>query len=141
MPLASERRRDFLLTGFKWAALIAWGSLVYPLLRFTGYTVKAKPRHLLISRVVPVRGYHLADDFILFNQPDGPLAVSRVCTHLGCRLNFRAELDLLECPCHQSRFTRQGQRIAGPAKDDLPLYPVEIQKDQAGMVTGYLVTL
>lgn len=42
-----------------------------------------------------------------------------VCTHLGCALNYNSDEDTLECPCHGSRFTKDGKLINGPAQYDL----------------------
>ncbi len=44
----------------------------------------------------------------------GLVALSASCTHLGCRIT-RVEDGLLVCPCHGSRFRRDGSVAAGPA--------------------------
>ena len=115
--------------------------LFYPLLRFTNHTVKPQPRHIAVSKTLPVGGVHTEHDFILFMLDNGPLAVSRKCTHLGCRVNFRQELNLIECPCHQSRFSIQGTRLAGPAKEDLTTFAVKVMEGEKGEITGYIVTI
>ncbi len=71
-------------------------------------------------------GEHLEEnDFVLFITSGGPLAVSRHCTHLGCILTYFPEKSMFICPCHQSRFKADGTYISGPAKKDLPRFPVE----------------
>ncbi|GAB4342590.1 MAG: hypothetical protein Kow0089_17740 [Desulfobulbaceae bacterium] len=116
-------------------------SLLYPLLRFAGFTVKPKPRYVVVKRTIPVGDAHTDHDFILFNLKEGPLAVSRRCTHLGCRVHYRPELEQIECPCHQSRFTPAGVRVSGPAQRNLTVFPVRELLDENGVVTGYEVTL
>lgn len=45
-------------------------------------------------------------------------AFSASCTHLGCRIS-RVEDGLLVCPCHGSRFHRDGSVASGPATKPL----------------------
>ena len=134
-------RRQFLTNIFKGFLGIAAAALVYPLVRFTSFSVKPKPRYIVIRKNIPVGGSYTEHDFILFLFDQGPVAISRRCTHLGCRVHYRQELQLIECPCHQSRFTLDGVRVAGPAKDNLSTYPVRLLHDDSGKVNGYEVTI
>ena len=136
-----ENRRDFLTRFIKWTTALISAVLVYPLLRFLGFTIKPKPRYVKVAAPLPVSGFHAERDFILFGGNEAPRAISRTCTHLGCRVNFLEDKQIIECPCHQSRFTPEGKLISGPAKKDLPAFTVEIQADEAGQITGYVVTL
>lgn len=45
----------------------------------------------------------------------GFLALSAVCTHLGCITRWAEDDGLIECPCHGSRFGSDGSLKAGPA--------------------------
>lgn len=114
-------------------------ALVYPLLRFLGYHAPRQPRLVKIHKTPLVGGFVVEHDFILFVGEQGPWAVSRKCTHLGCRLNYKEKEQLLLCPCHQSRFTVAGRRISGPAQKDLPTFHVTRMAEQEGK--GYVVTL
>jgi cytochrome b6-f complex iron-sulfur subunit len=106
-----------------WAAVVA---LCYPLLNFLGFTVPKKPKMVSIHKSVSDSGFLVTREFILFDRQEKCWTLSRKCTHLGCRLNYIEELDLLECPCHQSRFsTITGEVIKGPAKTPLTSFPVE----------------
>lgn len=42
-------------------------------------------------------------------------APSRRCAHLGCRLQWNPDEETWDCPCHGSRFTREGKPIDSPA--------------------------
>jgi Rieske Fe-S protein len=42
-------------------------------------------------------------------------AFSAVCPHLGCMVHWNAEELSFDCPCHGSRFTKEGVVINGPA--------------------------
>ena len=113
--------------------------LLYPLFRFLGYRTPKQPRIVKVDKVVPVGGFVLEHDFILFVGQDGPWAVSRKCTHLGCRLNFQEKEGILVCPCHHSQFNKDGLRLSGPAKKNLPRFQVAtVREDKDGK--GYLVT-
>lgn len=136
-----KTRRRFLLKYFRWTLAITSAALFYPLLRFSGYTVKPRPRHISVNKLIPAGSVYTDHDFILFMLDEGPLAVSRRCTHLGCRVNYRQEIDMIECPCHQSRFSVRGSRLAGPAQQDLSTFPVKLLEDDNGETTGYIVTI
>lgn len=69
---------------------------------------------------IPPQGalVYRAERVALLREGETILALSLVCTHLGCTVNVAA--DGLSCPCHGSRFDRQGQVLQGPADRPLP---------------------
>jgi glycine/D-amino acid oxidase-like deaminating enzyme/nitrite reductase/ring-hydroxylating ferredoxin subunit len=59
-----------------------------------------------------------------YRDEDGTLhAVTPVCTHLGCQVNFNRAERSWDCPCHGSRFTVDGEVLQGPAVHRLELKP------------------
>ncbi|MGI8440020.1 MAG: FAD-dependent oxidoreductase [Thermoleophilaceae bacterium] len=46
-------------------------------------------------------------------------AVSAVCPHLGCLVRWNSAETSWDCPCHGSRFDREGRLLQGPAVRDL----------------------
>ncbi len=60
---------------------------------------------------------------------DGFYAVSAVCTHLGCITQWKPEADQIACPCHGSKFKRDGTKIEGPAPRSLPHFSITLTAD------------
>jgi ubiquinol-cytochrome c reductase iron-sulfur subunit len=67
--------------------------------------------------------------------PNGYVAFSKACTHLGCPVGlYESELELLVCPCHQSMFNVADRATPtfGPAPRPLPQLPLMVDS------SGYL---
>lgn len=111
--------------------LFIFGSflLIYPLIRFISHRVPRKPVIIKVTEPLKQNKFLVKDDFCIFSESEHIWAVSRKCTHLGCRLNYKEEEDILECPCHQSRFATTGTVINGPSKTELKRYKVEKNTD------------
>lgn len=60
---------------------------------------------------------------VVFSDDDGLYAMSMICTHLGC-IVMRSQ-DGFQCPCHGSKFARDGKVLKGPAPRDLDWYAVD----------------
>ena len=61
--------------------------------------------------------------------PQGYVAYSKLCTHLGCPVGlYEQELELLVCPCHQSMFNVANGAMPtfGPAPRPLPQLPLMV---------------
>ena len=119
----------------KWLFSIFCGVLTLPVIAFWKSQRYRPPLERRISRVLKPGQFLVEPEFVLFQTPKGPVAVSRTCTHLGCRINFIEEKSIFLCPCHQSKFTKMGKYISGPAKKDLQKFKVKVLENGA----GYLV--
>lgn len=56
------------------------------------------------------------------------IALSPICTHLGCRV--RKARDGFDCPCHGSRYDLRGQVVNGPAARNLTRFPVRRESEE-----------
>jgi Rieske Fe-S protein len=62
---------------------------------------------------------------IVVHMPGGEFrAFSAVCTHLQCTVQYRTDLELIWCACHNGRFDLAGRNVAGPPPR--PLDPLEV---------------
>ncbi len=50
------------------------------------------------------------------------IALSAICTHAGCSMDYVAAQQLLDCACHGSQFSTDGKVLRGPANRSLRVY-------------------
>ena len=69
---------------------------------------------------------HGGEKVAAYRDADGAVvAVSPVCSHLGCQVNFNAAERSWDCPCHGSRFAPDGRVLQGPAVHRLERKPLD----------------
>jgi len=62
-------------------------------------------------------------------------AFTATCPHLGCAVEFNAAAARFECPCHESGFAKDGEKLFGPSLRGLDRLAVKIvEKDGANGV-------
>jgi cytochrome b6-f complex iron-sulfur subunit len=84
-----------------------------------------QPRSSLLVQPEGVR------DKILVVNRDGSLsALSAICTHMGCTVNYDEKSGRMHCPCHGSEFAPDGSNVKGPAKRPLKRYAVTMENGQ-----------
>lgn len=66
----------------------------------------------------------------------GFVALSAVCTHRGCIVNWDERRQLLSCPCHGGVFDMNGNVVAGLPRQPLPRLPVEVLGDGVFLGSG-----
>lgn len=72
--------------------------------------------------------------------PQGFFALSAICTHLGCLTAYKPDLGIIACPCHGSKFSKDGTKIAGPAPKPLPRLRMWLNEDGELMVDRSIAT-
>ena len=69
--------------------------------------------------------------------PDGYVAYSKMCTHLGCPVGlYEQELELLVCPCHQSMFNVRDGAVPAVRPGPPPAAPAAPLHRPAGLPPG-----
>jgi len=53
---------------------------------------------------------------------------SNMCTHLSCRVTWQEDRIIYFCPCHDGRFNKEGEVVAGPPPE--PLYEFETKVEE-----------
>jgi cytochrome b6-f complex iron-sulfur subunit len=127
-------RRSFLKSLLGIFSLSTFITFLYPLFRFLSPGVhSAKKVQVTIPKTkIPAgEAYRTIFDntpvMVIHHPNKGYIALSRVCTHLGCLVNYDRSVDRLICPCHGANFTIEGKVISGPAPTPLARYPVSIK--------------
>lgn len=63
-----------------------------------------------------------AENVLVIQDDEGLFSISTVCTHLGCVVNQNEEG--FHCPCHGSKYDKNGIVIQGPAPKALPWFHI-----------------
>ena len=83
-------------------------------------------------RELSENGYliHNKSNVIVFRNGNNNLsAVSLLCTHQGCKVDWKKSSNSLNCPCHGSEFAADGKVLTGPAQSPLPTFEVKEEKE------------
>jgi cytochrome b6-f complex iron-sulfur subunit len=137
----SGRRWANLILGTGLVATIA--SFVYPAIRYvipppvseaSNLSVVAAKVGELKNNAAKVFKFG-SEPAILIRTSDGNYrAFTAVCTHLGCTVQYRADLREIWCPCHNGMYDLQGRNVSGPPPRPLAQYQVHIQGEDVVVV-------
>lgn len=64
------------------------------------------------------------------------VAMSNICTHLGCRVRWIDDQDSFFCPCHNAVFDKEGQVVSGPPPRPLDRFDTKVENDQLYFLLG-----
>jgi Rieske Fe-S protein len=74
-------------------------------------------------------GQRVGSVFLTRTDADGEpkvTALSSTCPHLGCAVEFDAGENQFACPCHESGFSKEGQKLFGPSLRGLDALEVKL---------------
>lgn len=134
-------RRDFLYIGAAAAASACAGCTLFGsrkpdvVARPQGGTIRLDPEEsaaLLESKgSLLVEAQAWGDKILIVHLNNGRLyAVSAICTHRGCIVDYSDVAGHLVCPCHGSEYSLEGHNLKGPAKRPLKRYDVRTEEGQ-----------
>lgn len=128
------KRRRFLknLLAFLGSTVVV--SFTYPLLRFFSPPAgEAGAKKLTIKKNEVPSGEAKEVVFdntpvVIVNRPDkGLIALSKVCTHLGCLVEYDRAKKRLLCPCHAGIYDLEGNVVSGPPPKPLPKVSIKVE--------------
>jgi len=64
------------------------------------------------------------------------VAMSNICTHLGCRVRWVDDRQEFFCPCHNGVFDKEGNVVSGPPPRPLDRFEVKVVNDQLMILGG-----
>lgn len=129
-------KRDF-LKYFLGGGLVAWAaSVLYPLFSYLRPPVQPEVE---VSSVKVGKLEEIKKDsgvivrfgnkpVLVVRKADGEIhAFSATCTHLDCTVQYRPDMGVIWCACHNGKFDFSGRNIAGPPPRPLEEFRVVIQ--------------
>ena len=138
-------RREFSILAFIFAPLtIAWGSIAFVGATFGGAfqsfmvpkVTKEPPTTFRAGRIGDYASEGVYEQYKgtqgvwMVKLSGGHLiAISTICTHLGCIPNWLQADQKFKCPCHGSGFYMDGVNFEGPAPRPLERYKIGIDGD------------
>lgn len=137
-PESPNSRRAFL--GVAGAAGLCYAAAVgYPVYRYLASPLEMAESAAAVTNVtlkdaqkIPA-GSALMFKFgpkpaVLIHHADGRwIAMTAVCTHLGCTVQYEPEADRIHCACHGGVYNAYtGANVSGPPPKPLTLYKVAV---------------
>ena len=125
-------RRKFIAYAWSAAAAVVIGELIGGTFAFLWprrkggkietVFIAGKATDFKVGEVIPLR----KERTFIMRTEGGFLAISSVCPHLHCIVNWNAVIKEFECPCHGAKFNQFGEVLAGPPPRPLDLYKLQI---------------
>ena len=131
-----QSKRDFLQYLLGGSAFAWMLSVLYPVL---AYLKPPKQAEVEVSSVKAGKLSELAKDsgtivkfgskpVLLVHTANGELkAFSATCTHLDCTVQYRSDMGVVWCACHNGKYDLTGRNISGPPPRPLDEFRVVVQ--------------
>ena len=131
------KRRRFLKVLLAFLGAVTFASFFYSLLKYLvaiPAQTKQQGRLVISKKDIPLnesRNFVLdSTPIVVINTADkGIVVLSRVCTHLGCLVEYSRTKQKLLCPCHAGTYHIDGSTAGGPPPKPLTAIPYRIDGD------------
>jgi cytochrome b6-f complex iron-sulfur subunit len=143
-PLDTEEeptRRGFLAAAIA-AGVCYAGALAYPIYRYLASPAEFAASEAAVTEVtlkdaqklepgsVLMFKFGSAPAMLIHNTDNSWVALSAVCTHLGCTVKYEPDRDRIHCACHGGTYDpRTGKNIGGPPPRPLRSFNVKLAPD------------
>ncbi|GFO56892.1 cytochrome b6 [Geomonas sp. Red276] len=131
--MENESRRKFLGVCAAGAAVVAAGGVAYPVFRYLAPKAGETGTEKVVFAETDVPEgeakffqYAGSSAVVVRTKAGQLIALSAVCTHLGCIVQWEKEQQDFLCPCHAGRYTPDGTVISGPPPKPLAKLPVAV---------------
>ena len=74
--------------------------------------------------------------YVLTENGRDYIAMSNICTHLGCRVRWIDNQEQFFCPCHNAAFDKDGEVLDGPPPAPLERFEVKVEDNQLYILGG-----
>ena len=131
--MEKQGRRTFLGACLAGAAAVAAAAAGYPIFRYLAPKPGESGAQKVVFSVADIPEgeakffeYAGSSAVVVKTKTGELIALSAVCTHLGCIVQWEmAQQDFL-CPCHAGRYTPEGTVISGPPPKPLAKLPFTV---------------
>jgi cytochrome b6-f complex iron-sulfur subunit len=132
-------RQTFLRVALGGAGVVYAGALGYPIYRYLKSPVEKAAQEAAVTEVTLKDAQKLppgsalmfrfgSKPTMLIHHSDGTwTALSAVCTHLGCTVQYQPDKQRIFCACHGGVYDpKDGRNVSGPPPKPLRRYEVKV---------------
>ena len=131
--MENDGRRKFLGVCLAGATVAAAAAAAYPVFRYLAPrsdALGAKKIEFAASELPEGEAkffeYAGASAVLVKTGAGAIIALSAVCTHLGCIVQWEKDKQSFLCPCHAGRYSPDGVVLSGPPPRPLPKIPCSV---------------
>lgn len=142
---ASGKRREFLDYLLGTSVIATLVAIAYPIIKFLVPPAETEAAQNSVvagklSDLEPNSGKIFkfgARPGILIRTPAGEFkAFSATCTHLDCIVQYRPDMKMVWCACHNGQYNLSGQNVGGPPPRPLDEFLVNTRGDEIVVSKG-----